>query len=454
MASFLIRNATAVMTGLAGGGARARGGDLRVKDGVIAELGTLPAQPGERVYDATDCVVYPGWVNTHHHLFQSLLKGIPAGIGLQLIPWLSAVPVAYRRFQTEENLRLAATIGLAEMLLSGVTTVADHHYAYWPGMPFDGSAVLFDVAEQLGIRFALMRGGATKVRESDVNPPPQATPETLDGMLASIERDVGRFHQSGGDAMRKMLLAPATPTWSVHPHELPELARAARRMGIRLHSHLSESADYVTFCREVHRCTPVEFVAKHEWIGPDVSFAHLVHVSPDEVKILAETQTGMAHCPQSNCRLGSGIAPAPALHRAGGRVSIGVDGTGSNEAGDMFSETHAAWLVHRARDGAAVTPVEDVIHWGTAGGARVLGFDRAGTLEIGQVADLMVYSLDTLRYAGLHDPAIGPVVAGGDARIKFGFCGGRLVVADGRIPGLDVPRLMAEARAAVARMAI
>ena len=450
--SFLLRNASAIQTGLRPPHARHTGPDLRVRNGIIDAIGALTPLPDEQLFDATDCVIYPGWVNTHHHLFQSLLKGIPAGINLQLVPWLSAVPVAYRRFSSEANLRLAATIGIAELLLSGCTTVADHHYAYWPGMPYDASAVLFDVAEKMGVRFALLRGGATQARATDVNPPPEARPETLDGMLASIERDVQRYHQSGPGAMRKMALAPATPTWSMPEAHLKLMARAARSMGIGLHSHLSESLDYVTYCREVHGCTPIEFVERNEWLGRDVFYAHLVHLTPAEVQTLAATGTGMAHCPQSNCRLGSGIAPAPALDAAGGRVSLGVDGAASNEAADMISETHAAWHVHRARDGAGVVTVEDVIRWGTHGGADILGFDDAGTLAVGQQADLAVYSLDEVRYAGLHDPAIGPVAASGTARVRHLFCGGRMLVENGVIPGLDLPGLFADARRAVRAM--
>jgi cytosine/adenosine deaminase-related metal-dependent hydrolase len=288
--------------------------------------------------------------------------------------------------------------------------------------------------------------------EIDRDAPPQAQPETLDGFIADVERLVGRFHQAGGAAMRKVVMAPTTPTWSVHPHELPEFARAARRLGIRLHSHLSETADYVRYCREVHDTTPVEFVARHEWVGADVWYAHLVHVSPPEVTLLAETGTGIAHCPQSNCRLGSGIAPVPALDRAGAPVSIGVDGAASNEAADMIMETHTCWFVHRANEGAGAATVEDVIRWGTAGGAAVLGLDRTGILAPGYCADLVVYDLSAPRYAGLHDPAIGPVAAGGAARVKHAFCNGRPVVEDGAIPGLDLAALAAAARAAVARM--
>ncbi|HRD84671.1 MAG TPA: amidohydrolase family protein, partial [Rubrivivax sp.] len=349
----LLRGSAGLMTGLAGDAARHAGPDLRIEDGRIAAIGRLDPRPGEAVIDCRDCVIYPGWVNTHHHLFQSLLKGVPAGMGLPLVPWLSAVPVAYRRFVDEDMLRTAARIGIAELVLAGCTTVADHHYAYWPGMGFDASALLFDVASEFGVRFVLLRGFATQVRAVDIDPPPQAMPEPLDSVLTSVERDVQRFHQTGGAAMRKLVLAPTTPTWSVPADQLVPLARAARRLGIGLHSHLSESLDYVRYCQEVHGCLPVEFCDRHEWLGPDVFFAHLVHLQDNEVRRLQHSGTGMSHCPQSNCRLGSGIAPAPALSALGGRVSIGVDGAASNEAADMISEAHAAWLVHRARDGAA-----------------------------------------------------------------------------------------------------
>jgi 8-oxoguanine deaminase len=263
---------------------------------------------------------------------------------------------------------------------------------------------------------------------------------------------VHRFHDSGPLAMRKVMLAPSSPTWSVHTHELVELARAARRMGIKLHSHLSETADYVRFCREVHGCLPVEFVARHEWLGPDVWFAHMVHVSEGEIPLLAESGTGVAHCPQSNCRLGSGIAPVTEFVKAGVPVSIGVDGTASNEAGDMINEAHVCWFVNRARGGAAAATVEDVVHWGTAAGAALMGFSSVGRIAPGCAADLAVYALDQLRYAGLHDPAIGPVVSGGGASVKYVFCGGKLIVEQGRIPGVDIPSILAEARKAVAAM--
>ncbi|MGH8682457.1 MAG: amidohydrolase family protein [Burkholderiales bacterium] len=449
----LIRNALAIMTGLPGDRARAPGSDVRIDaHGRIAAIGRLAPEAGERTLDATDCVVYPGWVNTHHHLAQSVLRGVPAGINLPLAGWLGAVAYPYRRRFDAELLAVAAEVGMADLVLSGCTTIADHHYVYWPGMGYDPAQILFDLAQRLGIRFVLCRGGATLQRAFETNDPNATRPETLDTIVGDVERLVGTYHDPGPEALRRVVMAPATPTWSVRPEELKLMARAARRLGIRLHSHLSETADYVVFCREQHGRKPVEFVADHEWVGSDVWFAHMVHLSESEIRLVAETGTGTAHCPGSNCRLGSGVAPVPELVRAGAPVSIGVDGTASNEGGDSISEAHTCWYVHRAVKGASATTVEDVIHWGTRGGARVLGIDNVGTIEVGRAADLAVYELDQLRYAGLHDPAIGPVASGGRPKLRLLTVQGRVVVENDAIPGLDLPRLLARAREAVRKL--
>jgi cytosine/adenosine deaminase-related metal-dependent hydrolase len=450
----LIRNALAIMTGLTGDEARAPGGDLRVDgEGRIAAVGRLAPEAGERVLDATGCVIYPGWINTHHHLAQSVLKGVPAGINLALAGWLGAVPYPYRRHFDAELLATAAEIGMAELALSGCTTIADHHYVYWPGMDYDPAKVLFDLAQRFGIRFVLCRGGATLQRPFEANDPRAPKPESLDAIVGDVERLVGTYHDPGPEAMRRVVMAPATPTWSLRPEELKPTAQAARRLGIRLHTHLSETADYVVFCREKYGRKPVEFVADHDWIGGDVWFAHMVHLSESEIRMIAETGTGTAHCPGSNCRLGSGVAPVPELVRAGAPVSIGVDGSASNESGDSISEVHTCWYTHRAVKGAAAVTVEDVIHWATRGGARVLGIDNIGAIEVGRAADLAVYELDELRYASLHDPAIGPVASGGRPKLRWLTVQGRVVIENDAIPGLDLPRLLARAREAVRRLA-
>lgn len=461
--SFLITNLDAIMTGLPGIAARHAGPDLRVCDGVIAAIGRLSAQPGERIVDATDCVAYPSWVNTHHHLFQSMLKGDPGGINASLTPWLAATPYRYRVRFDEKLFRLAARIGLVELMRSGCGTVADHNYLYYPGMPFDSSAILFEEAAALGLRFVLCRGGATRTRELEAELPSALRPETLDGYLGDMERLIKRYHDPSPTAMQRVVMAPTTPLYSAAPEELRTMAAFARNAGVRLHSHLSETVGYQETAQGQYQCSPVEFAARHDWLGSDVWFAHLVKLDADEIALLGSTGTGIAHCPQSNGRLGSGIAPIRQLEQAGVPVSIGVDGAASNEAADMISETHAAWLMQRARRGQEARPayaggdfeggadaatVEDVVRWGTTGGARVLGLSGIEGLQIGQQADIALYRLDDPRYFGLHDPALGPVVAGGRPYLKALFVAGRAVVSEDSIPDLDLVGLGRQAREA------
>jgi cytosine/adenosine deaminase-related metal-dependent hydrolase len=467
--TLLIRNAIGILTGLPGAQARHAGPDLRVRDGRVEAMGQLTPEPGEQQVDAGGCVIYPAWVNTHHHLFQSLLKGDPLGINATLTPWLLATPVRLRGALDADLFRLAARIGLVELALSGCGTVADHNYHYYPGMPYDTSAILFEEAQALGLRFVLCRGGGTLARLAASELPPAMRPETLDAFLADIERLASRFHDDAPDAMRRVVVAPTTPAHSMRPGELRECAAVARRLGLRLHSHLSETVAYHDIAHSQHAMTPVRFCESIDWLGPDVWFAHLVKLDAQEIELLGATGTGIAHCPQSNGRLGSGIAPVRALEDAGAPVSIGVDGAASNEAADMLSETHAAWLMQRARAGeaavalyrggkgedaaAAAATVEDVVRWGTAGGAAVLGLPAIGTLAPGQAADIAVYGLDRdPRYFGLHDPAIGPVASGGGADLRLLLVGGREIVRDNRIPGLDVQALGAQARTAVATL--
>ncbi len=461
MTALLIRGAEAVLTGLRGAAARADATDLRIRDGIIAQMGPrLAPQPDERVIDASGCVVYPAWVNTHHHLAQTVMKATPEGLDLPLRDWLREVPSRYRRFLDEDALRVAARVGLVELMLSGCATVADHHYVYYPGMAFDGAAILFEEAARLGVRFVLCRGGMTRAQPGyEQDTPAYLWPETLDAFVADVERLVATYHDPAPRAHRRVVMAPTTPAHRVHPHELVAMARTARGLGIRLHTHLSENIDYLTYFRDEHGCSPVRFCAEHEWLGPDVWFAHLCHVTDDEIRMMAEAGTGVAHCPGSNARLGSGVAPVPRMAAAGMPVSLAVDGAASNEPGDFLSEAHAAWYVHRAAKGAtgveeggadAVT-VEQVVHWGTAGGGAVLGLD-VGVLAPGRPADIAVYALDDPRCFGLHDVAVAPVVLGGAVRVKWLLCGGRPLVDDGAIPGLDFDALRADARAAVNRV--
>ncbi|MCU4576317.1 amidohydrolase family protein [Acinetobacter courvalinii] len=462
--SYLIQNAHAILTGLSGDAARCSSTDIRIQSGKITEIGRLNAQPNEQMIDAKDCVIYPAWVNTHHHLFQSLLKGEPQGLNQNLTSWLASTPYRFRGAFDEATFRVAVRIGLVELLRSGCATVADHHYLYWPKMPFDGAAILFDEAEKLGMRFVLCRGGATLTRGLESELPQALRPEKFEDYMADIERLVQHYHQPDSDAFRKIVMAPTSTLHSTTAQQLRESAKIARQLGIRMHSHLSETVDYLDAARAKFGMTPFQFCAEQDWIGSDVWFAHLVKLLPEEIQLLGQTKTGIAHCPQSNARLGSGIADLVALEQAGMTISIGVDGAGSNEAADMLSETHAAWLLQRARKGMLAKPqyeggqfeggadaarIEDVIRWGTMGGAKILGLDQVGTIEVGQQADLVIYQLDDPRYFGLHDMAIGPVASGGRAHIKAMFVAGKMVMENDQVPDLDMMELAWQAKQAV-----
>jgi 8-oxoguanine deaminase len=447
----LIENAIGIFTGLHGGAMRSHGA-IRIRDGVIVAIGDLEAEPGENRLDASGCVIYPGLISTHHHLFQSVMKGVRSGINLPLAGWLRSVPYTYWSKIDEEALAVAARIALSELLLSGTTTAADHHYLFSDTFRFDPAAVIFEVARSLGIRLVFCRGGATKARHFDTDELVPMPVEPLEQMLRSVEACAQRFHDTSPGSLSQVVLAPTTPTWSLDPGELKEVIAAARRMKLRLHSHLSETSEYVDFCLSVHGKRPVEWLADHDWLGPDVWFAHLVHLDAHEVQILASSGTGMAHCPQSNCRLGSGIAPADALARLGGAVSLGVDGAASNESADMISEMHSAWHTHRALKGADVVTAEDVVRWATAGGARVLGLPRIGTLAPGQRADIAIFDLNEPRHFGMHDPLIAPVTCAGSAHLRRLLVGGRIVVENGAIPGLDIKELRSDAARVIARM--
>ena len=466
MTSTLIRNAAAILTGHdpRTGPAREKGPDIRIEGDTIAEVGALTPRPGESIVDATDCIVYPGWVNTHHHLFQSLLKGDVLGLNASLTPWLAATPYRFRALFDAERFRLAARIGLIELARSGCTTVADHNYVYYPGMPFDSSAILFEEAEKLGLRFVLLRGGATQTRQLEAELPSALRPETLDGYLADLQRLTSQFHDASQRAMRRVVVAPTTVLYSISPAEMRETAAFARQHGLRLHSHLSETVGYQDSAHQMHGMTPVEFCGEYDWLGEDVWYAHLVKLDPHEIDLLAQTRTGVAHCPQSNGRLGSGICPVREMADVGMPVSIGVDGAASNEAADMISEVHMTWLAQRARRGMAAQPtfrgglfeggadaasVEEVVHWGTAGGAQVLGLGEVGRIAPGFSADIAVYRLDDPRYFGLHDPAIGPVASGGRPTLKALFSSGKRIVSDDEIEGVDLQELSRQARSAV-----
>lgn len=423
-------------------------GAIRIEGGRISAMGALTPLPGEEVLDATGCVVTPGLVNTHHHLFQSVLKGL--AVDRALDDWLRLVPYAFWPHLDEQTLRVSARIGLAELALSGATTVCDHHYVFSDRYDYDPAEVLFEEAARFGLRFVLARGGMAKGRDfgPGTTPPPV---ETVRGFLEGTSRVATRWHDASDDAMTRVACAPTTPNFNFAPEALPEIAQEARRLGLRLHAHLSENEAYAAQTLRDYGQRPVPWLAGHDWLGPDVWFAHLVDATPDEVAMLADTGTAMAHCPQANARLGSGVAPAPALHRAGGIVSLAVDGAAANEAADMGAALYSAFTLHRAAGGVNAIDPALLIHWATMGGSAALGLNGIGSLRVGMQADLVLFDLSEPRNFGLHDPALAPVITGA-TRVRHSLVAGRFVVRHGRIPGIDLDTLAEDATRATARL--
>lgn len=446
----LIRDAATIWTGDVAVPRRDRT-SLRVEDGRISAIGDLGPLPGEEIVDARGCVVAPGWVNAHHHFFQSLLKAVPGGLHKPLAEWSPAVSLRYRGAFDEGIFRIAARVALTELVLSGCTTIADHQFLYWPGMGFDPAAIAFDEAARLGIRLVLCRGGMTTTADPAARDIRWRRPENVDAVIRDVEDLVQRYHDPSDDASRRIVVAPTTMGSRTTRDDLIVLGEAARRMGLRRHSHLNETGDDNAYCREKYGRTAVEFCDEVGWLAPDVWYAHLVDTTADEIGRLARNGVGLAHCPASNARLAGGIAPVIAMAQAGLRIGLGVDGAASNESADMLSEMRFAWLLHRAKSGNDAPDIATVVRWASAGGAGLVGLN-VGRLSPGMPADLGIYALDDLAHAGMHDLGAGLVISSGRPFLRRLLCGGREVVRDGEIAGLDLARLRHEAASAVSRL--
>jgi cytosine/adenosine deaminase-related metal-dependent hydrolase len=394
----------------------------------------------------------PGLVNTHHHLAQSIMKGVPAGLNQGLGEWLSSVPYRFWPKVTPELMYHAARLGLYEMIRSGATTCADHHYLYHSNTSPELEDTVWQAAEELGIRLVLCRGSATETGSHEGMIEHRIEPETIDQVIDRLDATRKKHHQSGADAMKKLVVAPTSLIHSSTPEGLRIQARWAREHGLRMHSHLLEVEFDEIKAREKYRQSAIDYAEACDWLGPDVWYAHLVHSNPRAVERLAATGTGIAHCPTSNCRLGSGIAPVVDMQKAGVPVSLAVDGSASAESGSMLQELNLAWLIHRATHGPDATTLEQVLDWGTRGGANLLGLQDTGSLSVGKQADLVVYDIDQPRFAGVHSTLLAPLMCGEPVQVRDSFVQGRRIMKDGHVAGLDERELTRKVQEGVARM--
>ncbi len=449
MATLLLRNTELVVT-QDEARRQIRDGGVFVRDGVIEQIGpteTLPAD-ADRVLDGRDMLVLPGLINTHHHLYQTLTRALPAAQNAPLFDWLRALYPIWGEL-TDEAVYVSTLIGGAELLLSGCTTTSDHLYLFPNDSTLDAE---IRAAEQLGIRFHATRGSMS-LGQSQGGLPPDRVVQDEDTILADCERVIERFHDPGPYAMRRIGLAPCSP-FSVTPSLMRDTADLARRYdGVALHTHVAETRDEEQFCLDRFGCRPVAYMDDLGWLGPDVWFAHVVHVNDDEIRRLAETGTGVAHCPASNMRLGSGIAPVPAMRSRGVKVGLAVDGSASNDSSHLLADARQALLLHRVLGGADAITVQQVLDLATLGGAAVLGRADIGSLAPGQAADFIAVDLNTLPYAGaaVHDP-VGALLLCTPPRVTWSVINGRVVVENGQIPGLDMESLVAQHNGIARRM--
>jgi len=417
-------------------------GHVVVEGNRIVVVGEGPAAgyDGARRVDGTGCLLTPGLVNTHHHLYQWVTRGLAADD--TLFDWLTTLYPVWAGID-EEAVHVAAQGGLAWLARTGCTTASDHHYVF----PRDGGDLLaaeISAAGSVGLRFHPCRGSMDLGRSAG-GLPPDSVVEDRDAVLAATEAAIGRWHDPAPDAMVRVAVGPCSP-FSVTGDLMREAAELARQKGVRLHTHLAETADELDFCRERFGCTPLEYAESLGWSGPDVWYAHGIHFDDLEVKRLGAAGTGVAHCPSSNARLGAGIARAADLRAAGAPVGLGVDGAASNEASSLLEEVRHALLFARAKGGPQALTVRDALEMATLGGARVLGrADEIGSVETGKLADLALWRLDTLPHADIVDP-VAALVLGAPPPLELLLVDGRPVVEHDRVVTVDEPELAVRAR--------
>ncbi len=432
--------------------------DVLVSGNLIKAVGSGLTESGAvdlNVIDARGKLVWPGLINTHHHLAQSLLKGVPTGLNSGLDAWLGQVPFSAWPHLTPESLYIAARLGFAELLRSGATTCVDHHYLYSEsahsaGQHAEMEAAIFQAASEIGIRFVLARGGSTHAGTHAGQRSARMT-ETLEICLRRMQATCAAHHDPGEFSMTRIAVAPTSLIHSSTAEDLQSLSAFAREQGLLMHSHLLEISRDNDVALARTGMSAIEYAESVGWLGPDVWFAHLVACDESAITKLAATGTGVAHCPVSNCRLGSGIAPIPAMAEAGVAVTLGVDGSASAESGSMVNELMQAWLIHRAQDGADATDPGVVLDWATGAAADLLQL-ATGRLEPGKAADLVIYDLDEPRFMGLWQREFAPVICGEPVKLACAMVNGRVVVSDGKVLGIDSEKLEFEARAEVGRL--
>jgi 8-oxoguanine deaminase len=441
LATLLIRNARLLVT-MDAQRREIEGGGVFVRDHVIEAVGATAELPhtADEVIDATDQVVIPGLVNTHHHMYQTLTRVIRPAQDCELFKWLQTLYPIWANL-TPEMVRVSTQTAMAELLLSGCTTSSDHLYIYPNGATLDDS---IEAAAQIGMRFHAARGSMS-VGQSQGGLPPDSVVESEAAILKDSQRLIERWHDPKRFAMQRIVVAPCSP-FSVSRELMRDAALLAREHGVSLHTHLAENDNDIAYTREKFNCTPAEYAEQLGWVGPDVWHAHCVKLDDAGIRLFASTGTGVSHCPGSNMRLASGIAPIRAMRDAGVPVSIAVDGAASNDSGHLLGEARLAMLLQRVAHGPLKGPsaltAREVLEIATLGGAKVLNRDDIGALAPGMAADIVTVPLDEIGLAGAHHDPLAALMFCHVPRIAHSVVQGRVVVRHGALTTVELPRLI------------
>ncbi len=417
-------------------------GGIVIHDGKIVELvagGQQPTTAYDQTYDASRHVVLPGLINTHHHFYQTLTRAYPDALNKELFPWLKTLYPLWAGLEPE-MLKVATTLAMAELMLSGCTLAADHHYLFPYGME-EAIDAQVEAVNALGIRAMLTRGSMS-LGEDDGGLPPQSTVQTEQQILDDSERLIQRYHQRGEGATVQIALAPCSP-FSVTPEIMKASALLAERNDVRLHTHLAETIDEETFCLQRFGMRTVDYLESVGWLSNRTWLAHGIHFDDDEIKRLGAAGVGICHCPTSNMMLASGIARVKELEAAGAPVGLGVDGSASNDGSNMIQEVRQALYLQRLRYGSSSVTHFDAYRWATEGSAKVLGRNDVGVIAVGMQADLALFTLDEMRFSGSHDPLAALLLCGAHKADRV-MVAGQWTVVNGEIPGLDTQQLIVD----------
>ncbi|HSG43790.1 MAG TPA: 8-oxoguanine deaminase [Anaerolineales bacterium] len=456
MATLLIKNAYILtmddhQTELSDGG-------LLIRDGFIEQVGKtadLP-QDADEVLDLTGYVVVPGLVNTHHHFYQTLTRAVPAAQDANLFNWLKTLYPIWACLQPDDIFTSTST-ALTELALSGCTTASDHLYLFPNGSKLDDEIA---AASEIGLRLHASRGSMS-LGESKGGLPPDSVVDSEDSILKDSQRLIEKYHDAKRGSMVQIVLAPCSP-FSVTSDLMKQSAKLAREYGVHLHTHLAETEDEEQFCMDMFGHRPVGYMQEVDWVGDDVWFAHAVWVNEEEINVFAKHDCGVAHCPTSNMRLASGIAPVKEYRKAGVKVGLGVDGSASNDGSHLLAEVRNAMLVSRVKEGLTgyslsndpnrkLMTAREALHLGTRGGAAVLGRNDIGSLEVGKCADFFAVDLNRIEFTGMHDP-VSAIVFGQSVRVDYTVVGGKFIVNEGGVVTVDEGKLIEKHNQAAKRL--